>query len=172
MLAQGFPDPLGVRGADALVDGQRLLPVRGAVVVVAVPEQAVAEPTRARASSSRTLISRAMASARTCGGIVSPAPTRLTRSLLMLRCLPSTSRTPGRDADPWRARAPCDRRGDRGYETALMMPVGWPDRTCGWVIGRVVGPSHMSIEPGSAGSKVRGTQLASSSIRRTPNEYS
>jgi hypothetical protein len=31
---------------------------------------------------------------------------------------------------------------------------------------------HMSMEPGSAGSKVRGTQAASSSIRRTPNEYS
>ena len=50
----------------------------------------------------------------------------------------------------------------------------WPpaDRTWGWVMGRVVGPSHMSMEPGSAGSKVRGTQAASSSIRRTPKEYS
>jgi hypothetical protein len=43
VLAQGFPDPLGVRGADALVDGQGLLPVRGGVAGVAVLEQAVAE---------------------------------------------------------------------------------------------------------------------------------
>ena len=45
-------------------------------------------------------------------------------------------------------------------------------RSWGWVMGRAVGPSHMSMEPGSAGSKVRGTQAASSSIRRTPKEYS
>ena len=49
---------------------------------------------------------------------------------------------------------------------------GVADRSWGWVMGRAVGPSHMSMEPGSAGSKVRGTQAASSSIRRTPKEYS
>jgi len=49
---------------------------------------------------------------------------------------------------------------------------GVAERSWGWVTGRAVGPSHMSIEPGSAGSKVRGTQAASSSIRRTPKEYS
>src|SRR5579871_3559998 len=62
--------------------------------------------------------------------------------------------------------------GGRGHENEPAIPAGSPDRTCGWVMGRVVGPSHMSIEPGSAGSNVRGTQLASSSIRRTPKEYS
>ena len=43
MLVQGFGDPPGVRGADALVDGQCLLPVRGGGAGVAVLEQAVAE---------------------------------------------------------------------------------------------------------------------------------
>jgi hypothetical protein len=46
---------------------------------------------------------------------------------------------------------------------------GW---SCGWDVVRRTGPSHMSMEPASSGSKVRGTQAASSSIRRTPNEYS
>src|ERR1022692_3790906 len=54
-----------------------------------------------------------------------------------------------------------------GQEDATFAGRSW-----GWVIGRVVGPSHISIEPGSAGSKVRGTQAASSVIRRTPKEYS
>jgi len=58
------------------------------------------------------------------------------------------------------------------HEAGLPTSAGRVDRTWGWVMGRLVGPSHMSMEPGSAGSKVRGTQAASSVIRRTPKEYS
>ena len=49
------------------------------------------------------------------------------------------------------------------------LPAG---RSWYWDEGRRTGPSHMSIDPTSSGSKVRGTQAASSSIRRTPKEYS
>ena len=51
-----------------------------------------------------------------------------------------------------------------------------PPTRCGWSCCcdevRATGPSHMSMLPGSSGSKVRGLQAASSSIRRTPKEYS
>jgi len=43
VLAQGFLDPPGVRGANALADRQGLLPVRDSGAGVAVPEPAVAE---------------------------------------------------------------------------------------------------------------------------------
>ena len=45
-------------------------------------------------------------------------------------------------------------------------------RSWGWETVRAFGPSHMSIDPGSSGSNMRGRQAASSSIRRTPKEYS